>query len=563
MVMKSRVRYKTFDQISIADVLVYSKLPSHPFWSNLESKIDFTFADALCAVLYSGRGQYPYAPSLKLKIHLVQTYYNLSDRLTEEKIIGDLFIKRFLGLPVDFFGFDHSTIGLDRSRLGAAMFHACHLYILAQLYSRGLWGDGNEQWIIDSFPSHASIAMVGSHLLIQQSVEDILHHLQRTHPKLYEIAQETVPLDAVNIRLTSDATKSDRMLAFSKLVAQAYGLLQWFETEETTLLFNNGSSKKDQQKSLELQEILKRILEENSRPSGPDDDGKRPETDTDAEHAEHDPLPEMEFEKIPRKERPSNRIVSALDPEARVAKKRSTKIIGYKIQNLCTTSGVILDARAIPATEHDRTAMVDMVKETTAFFRMLPSAVLGDTHYGHSEQRVALAALDIQVVAPVVKTQNPTGLLDISSFNYNREKDSYVCPEGKETVRKARNNKIDGSQYFFASEDCKSCPLRMTCTTGKSRSVFHSDYHDVYESASAFNETAQGKELHLRRYVVERKNKELKKDCGLGAPRTHGSKALGIKTKLASIVVNLKFMVRRLISPSPGFIRHGIQQPRI
>jgi hypothetical protein len=143
-VKQSRIRYKSFDQISIADSLVYSKLPRHPFWSNVEAKIDFSFADSLCAVLYSERGQHPYAPSLKLKIHLIQTYYNLSDRQTEEKIMGDLFIKRFLGLPVDFFGFDHSTIGLDRSRMGAAMFHACHLYILAQMYSHGLWGDANE-----------------------------------------------------------------------------------------------------------------------------------------------------------------------------------------------------------------------------------------------------------------------------------------------------------------------------------------------------------------------------------------------------------------------------------
>ncbi|MFB9279672.1 transposase, partial [Cohnella cellulosilytica] len=114
------VRYKTFDQLSFADILVYSKLPDHPFWSHVEKKIDFSFADKLCSVLYTGRGQHPYAPSLKLKVHLIQAYYAMSDRQTEEKIIGDLFMKRFLELPVDFFGFDHSTIGLDRTRMGTA-----------------------------------------------------------------------------------------------------------------------------------------------------------------------------------------------------------------------------------------------------------------------------------------------------------------------------------------------------------------------------------------------------------------------------------------------------------
>src|ERR1700730_9166871 len=108
------VKYKQFDQLSFADIEVYSVLPEHPIWSRAEELLDFSFADQICAPLYASLGARPYAPSLKLKLHIVQRYYNLSDRQLEERVIGDLFIKRFLGLPVRFIGFDHSTIGLDR-----------------------------------------------------------------------------------------------------------------------------------------------------------------------------------------------------------------------------------------------------------------------------------------------------------------------------------------------------------------------------------------------------------------------------------------------------------------
>lgn len=97
--------------------------------------------------------------------------------------------------------------------------------------------------------------------------------------------------------------------------------------------------------------------------------------------------------------------------------------------------------------------------------------------------------------------------------------------------------------------------MKESCTTSAKRSIFHRDYYDVYEFAVAFNETDEGKELHLSRYAVEQKNKELKVDCGLGAPRTHGRDALDIRAKLASIIVNLKLTVRFLISPNPGFLR--------
>lgn len=546
----NRVRYKEFNQISFADMMVYSKLPEHPFWSNLEKKIDFTFADTLCAVLYSGRGQRPYAPSLKLKVHLIQTYYNLSDRQVEEKIIGDLFIKRFLGLPVDFFGFDHSTIGLDRSRMGTAMFKACHFYILAQMYSHGLWGDHGEQWIIDSFASNVALPKVGAYRLIQQAMIRIFQHLKRNDRSFYQLALSSVASDAMYVRLPANDSDAEKMLAFSKLVAQAYGLLQWFRLEEVAGLFHHELSEQARQTSLALQTNLERILEENSRIlPPPDDDSPGPRPDG--------PNDEIVYEKIPYSERPKDRIVSAFDPEARIAKKnKSTVIRGYKVQNLCTTSGVVLGASVVPANEHDRDAMFAMVQEVQAFFGITPHAVLGDTAYGHGKQRALLASLGIPVVAPVVKTPNPTQCYDISQFTFDRENDRYLCPNGKGTIRKRHIPQSSGWQYFFDAKECSNCPLRTQCTTGKAeRRIFQSDYYDFYEAAKVYNENPEGKLDLLGRLLVERKNQEMKNDCGLGTPQTKSKKTLAIKACLTAMVVNFKHTLRRLIAPKPGFLR--------
>ncbi len=116
------LQYKDFGQLSLAEVMVYESISPHPFWTPVAEVLDFSFADKLFAPLYSPNGQRPYAPSLKLKIHLVQRYYNISDREMELKIIGDIFVKRFLRLPITHAKFDHSTIGLDRGRLGTEMF---------------------------------------------------------------------------------------------------------------------------------------------------------------------------------------------------------------------------------------------------------------------------------------------------------------------------------------------------------------------------------------------------------------------------------------------------------
>jgi Transposase DDE domain./Transposase domain (DUF772). len=542
--MTNRVRYKNFDQLSFADLLVYSKLPEHPFWSCVESKIDFSFADTLCAVLYTGMGQRPYAPSLKLKVHLIQAYYALSDRLVEEKIIGDLFIKRFLQVPVDFFGFDHSTIGLDRTRMGEAMFRACHLYILAQMYSHGLWGDKNEQWIIDSFPTRIHTVRRGAYRLIKHAMIRLVQHLRKQAPKPIRMAAESLPLDAMGVRLSSAPTSADLMLAYSKLVAQAYGLLQWFNNENIKPLLEDW---KGYSRSHELQAILIRILEENSRPVDPDNHGTK--TDLPAD---------IQFEKTPHEKRPKDRIESAVDPEARTAFKRSKATTGYKMQNLCTTEGVILDIRTVPANEHDQDATADMVATIQRFFGQTPAALLGDTAYGHGRHRMKLAQQGIQVVAPVQQSPNPTGLFQATRFTYDVDKDIFICPNGEQSVRRNHSPKLEGAQYRFAQKTCLACPLYTQCTNSESgRSVFRSDYANLYEQAQAYNESLAGQTDLLKRYVVERKNNELKNDCGLGLTRTHSRATLQLKALGAAMVVNLKYMVRKLLNPKPGFLRHA------
>ncbi|OUS67607.1 DDE transposase [Paenibacillus sp. MY03] len=549
-VLNRRVRYKEFDQMSFADMMVYSKLPEHPFWSHLEKKIDFSFADSLCSVLYSGRGQHPYAPSLKLKVHLIQIYYGLSDRQVEERIISDLFIKRFLGLPVDFFGFDHSTIGLDRSRMGTAMFKACHFYILAQMYSHGLWGDHSEKWIIDSFASNPALSKPRTYRLIQHAMIRVLQHLKRSHRAIYQLALASVETDGLYARTSVQPSTAGHMLAFSKLVAQAYGLLQWFQLEDVSALLQKELTEKERETSQHLQRILQDILEQNSRPVPPTDgdpiDSARNQTEQ-----------EIVFEKIPSHERAKDRLMSAVDPHARVGRKNtSTVTCGYKLQNLCGTSSVVLNVNAVPANEHDREAMYAMAKEVQSFFEISPRAMLGDTAYGHGLQRTMLATIGIPVVAPVILGSHPSKGYDLARFSYDKEKDCYTCPNEKDTVKKRHIPQSSGWQYYFEKTDCESCPLRSACTTGKAeRRVFHSDYYEVYEAAKDYNATISGKLDRKQRMLVERKNQELKNDCGLERPLTKSRKALQLKGYLAAMVVNLKLTLRKLLPQRPGFIR--------
>ncbi len=545
VIVMANIQYKTFGQLTFSDYEVFSSVPPHPFWSRVEQVIDFSFADKLCAPLYSHKGQRPYAPSLKLKIHFAQRFHNYSDREMEEAILYHIHLKRFLGVPVAFNGFDHSTLGLDRDRMGSALFDACHHHILSQALAKGLWGKKEDRWLIDSFHTYANIAKVGAYRLIQQGILQIIQHIKRTYPKLYTYFLQDCALKSFLKRLWDRTPEKDRLVLFSRLVVEAYSLLHWLESERVQPLFWTWEKAKQQLRCLELQAILYQILQENTKPIDPN----KPEG------AEQEPL---QYKELSKKEKPQDRIRSAYDPQIRSGyKSKSLKFTGDKIQILESRQhGLILNTEPIPGNEWDGDCLAPMVEEVINRHDIVPKQVVGDTAYGTGENRQKIQEMQILLTAPIQKYTNPTGLLENDWFVYDAKLDEVTCPLGYSTSKKVRNNPNQGHQFKFEAKTCKDCPLCKQCTTNENgRTVFISDYYEIMEQGKSYNQTEAGKRSFRARYDVERTNHQAANHQGLRKPRTRGRESLRIMSKLTAMVINIKIMVKKVAEPIKPFYR--------
>ena len=535
----ARVTYKQLDQVSFGDLEVYSVLPEHPIWSRVKELIDFSFADQICAPLYSSFGPRPYAPSLKLKIHIVQRYYNLSDRAMEEKIMGDLFIKRFLDVPVSFIGIDHSTLGLDRERVGSNLFDACHHYILAQAKQQGLWGDNKDVWLVDSFPTHGNIARRSAYRLIKQAILRVVNQLKRAHSFLFHKVQSELPLQSLAVT-PSASTPEEWAAAFNQLVVLAYRLLDWFEGEEIRSIFWSWTKPEQQLTSLELQAILYRILTENVSPKDPTN-------------------PEDLYKKLGRDQRPTDRVISAVDPDVRRGtKNKHTKIMGDKVQVVTSAlHGIVLNAEPIPANENDGDRLIEIIQAVRQKQNVKPLTVVGDSAYGYGSHRQTLPNDGIALVAPLRVIANPTGLLRNEQFTYDSEFKSVTCPAGQVTQQGHYNKGQEGKQYVFLKLICKICAMQPICTTNKKtgRTLFISDYYEEFQKAKIYNETEEGKAFLDSRLAIERKNHEMKNHNGLGRARYRSREKRRSDVKIVSMVVNLKQMVKQIGSITMSFTR--------
>lgn len=551
------IQYKNFEQLSLADIMVYNSIPPHPFWDKVNEVIDFSFADKICEPLYSPIGQRPYAPSLKLKIHLVQRYYDISDREMELKIIGDIFVKRFLGLPVAHSKFDHSTIGLDRDRLGAEMFHACHVFILAQALHKGLWGEEDDRWLVDSFHTNARVSTPGTFELIQQAAGRLVRYVEKHNPTAYERITQEMDVQKLSQKLKNSATKRDRDLAFSELVVQSYGLVAWFrrinEDKES-----RWASEEEQRTAKELCELLLRILRENTTGSpdgGNKEDGEMLDSGDELRPASDEGTPV--YVELPKDKKPTDRIVNAFAPEIRAGFKSSKKsFVGDKVQVVeSAKSRLVLLAEPIAGNEPDGAAIVDLVQMVSEEFGVRPKEVVADKGYAWGKNFQQMALHGQRLVTPVPHFTNPTGKIPNTEFRYDPEQQTVTCPQGQTTSHTTRIAKSEGRQFKFPHATCEACPLKEECVGSQKagnkfgRTVFVSDYAPFVEEVRAYLQTPEGKAALQARYEIERTNNEFKNPHGLAKPRARTRSKLRTTVKLTSIVINMKVMVKSLTRP--------------
>ncbi|NQX71931.1 transposase, partial [Paenibacillus alba] len=239
---------------------------------------------------------------------------------------------------------------------------------------------------------------------------------------------------------------------------------------------------------------------------------------------------------------------------------------GDKIQVVeSSASGFILDAEPVPGNEADGDRLAHLLQSVVTHHHIVPEYVGADTLYGFGRYRAEVDALNlgIQVVAPVFKPANQKGMLSHDQFTYDVQKQEVTCPAQQTTTKFYVRKNWEGLQYNFKGSICAKCPLKETCTPSKmGRSIFISDYYEVYEEAQRFNESQQGQEILRKRGQIEPTNNELANHHALRHPQTRGRDNLRITVKLKAMSVNIKLIVKKLgkVAYKDPFVR---QKPRL
>jgi len=129
-----------------------------------------------------------------------------------------------------------------------------------------------------------------------------------------------------------------------------------------------------------------------------------------------------------------------------------------------------------------------------------------------------------------------------------------VCPANQETQSRFRNDRDRGWQFSFSRRQCEGCTLRSECMlklpANHGRQVNLNDYEAEYQAAREFAQTETFREVRKQHPKIERKLAEIIRYHQGRRTRFRGNDLVSIQYLMTTLAVNLKRIVKLLLSPA-------------
>lgn len=164
--------------------------------------------------------------------------------------------------------------------------------------------------------------------------------------------------------------------------------------------------------------------------------------------------------------------------DATVMKNHEGTRLGFNSQAVVDSKKGFIVAADVTNEGNDKRQLVPMLEHVQEELGSVAEETVADSGYWSGEQlaKAEQAHFPVMVNLDEIRAEQEwAGPYSCSNFAYDKEKDSYVCPQGQvltyERTRKASAGRV------YRCHSCKKCPVRSECSHDKAgRSVERSPY---------------------------------------------------------------------------------------
>ena len=142
------------------------------------------------------------------------------------------------------------------------------------------------------------------------------------------------------------------------------------------------------------------------------------------------------------------------------------------------------------------------------------------------------------------KSARSDGLFSRAQFQYDQERDLYICPGGK--ALKTSGTAHEGTTYKYLAKrrDCEICPLKPKCTKGKERRLSRDVDEPVRDVVRALAKTPGFRRSRDERKKVEMAFAHMKRIFKLDRFRLRGLNGARDEILLTATAQNLRKLAR-------------------
>ena len=197
---------------------------------------------------------------------------------------------------------------------------------------------------------------------------------------------------------------------------------------------------------------------------------------------------------------------SRIDPDSRIARKSnfSETYLGHGVTYVMDNkSRVIVGAdRNLPNRNADAKTAVELVGRLKWAYHLTPRTLGADKGYATGVFVHWLLEQNVQPHVPIMdsRSRNDKGIYSIEQFQYQDDKDEFICPQGKTLRYWGIQQHSKQHAYRASPSDCRQCPVKAQCTRASYRSLSYHIYESSIEIARRHTQT--------RSYRISPENEE-------------------------------------------------------
>lgn len=242
------------------------------------------------------------------------------------------------------------------------------------------------------------------------------------------------------------------------------------------------------------------------------------------------------------------RQISLTDPDARLMKTSKGMDVCYNIQTAVDAKYKLIATVEVTNEVNDQQLLSEMALASKSDLGVEELTVVADAGYFGHEVIKACEDENVTVYVPIrpSKDAEHRGVFPRERFDYDRERDLYVCPANEHLtpighgVRKARYSR---TVRIYATSRCRDCHLRLKCTRSKyGRRIKRWIHDDVLDRLK--KRLAEKPEMQrMRKSLVEHPFGTIKSAMGHDRLLLKGLKNVTTEIKLTVLSYNIKRVI--------------------